>query len=53
MGETWKASRKKNASLKIGAHWMGKYFHLKDQIIESVFDCLLRTATIKLVCGSG
>ena len=42
----------KNASSEIGAHWIGKYFHLKDQIIEGVFDYFLRTA-IKLVWGHG
>jgi hypothetical protein len=47
MGETWKLSRKKNASSEIGAHWIGK-----DQIIEGVFDYFLRTA-IKLVWGRG
>jgi hypothetical protein len=52
MGETWKLSRKKNASSEIGAHWIEKYFHLKDKIIEGVFDYFLRSA-IKLVCGRG
>jgi hypothetical protein len=42
----------KNASSEIGAHWLGKYFHLKYQIIESVFDYFLRTA-IKLMWGRG
>jgi hypothetical protein len=51
-GRNLETFQKKNASTEIGAHWIGKYFHLKDQIIEGVFDYFLRTA-IKLVWGHG
>jgi hypothetical protein len=51
-GRNLEPFQKKNASSEIGAHWIGKYFHLKVKIIEGVFDYFLRTV-IKLVWGHG